>query len=35
LRDRAATRDLPLFEPHGMEPENFLELPHTEPFLRQ
>jgi hypothetical protein len=35
LRDRAATRDLPLFEPHGLEPENFLELPHTEPFLRQ
>ena len=29
LRNRAGTRDLPLFEPHGMEPENRQELPHV------
>ena len=35
LSNRAAARDLPLGEPQGMEPNNFFELTHTEPFLRQ
>jgi hypothetical protein len=26
---------LPLGEPQGKEPNNFFELTHTEPFLRQ
>src|SRR6202165_3151915 len=33
LRDRTTTGDLSLFPSQGMEPENFLDFSHGQPFL--